>query len=103
MRRSLDWLDISHSPSDGERVALDMAASVELAHQSCVVGDAEALLAWLHTHGGAPDEAGEGLARWSVDDQRYTRNGRFELAIALDLDAELYAHMQDQFDLGLQD
>lgn len=101
MRSRLDWLDISHSPSDGERVALDIAASVELAHHSSVVADAQTLLAWLHTHGGAPDESGEGLARWSIDDQRHTRNTRFELAITLDLDANLYADMQAQFDLAL--
>lgn len=103
MRRSLDWLDLGHSPNDGERVALDIAASVDLAHQHSVVTDAEALLAWLHTHGGPPDQAGEGLARWSADDQRLVRNARFELAMALDLDADLYALMQAHFDLGALD
>ena len=103
MRRSLDWLDLSHAPNDGERVALDVVASVALAHQSSVVTDAEALLAWLHAHGGAPDQGAEGLARWCVDDQRHERHTRFELAITLDLDAELYALMQTHFDLGLHD
>lgn len=103
MPNSLHWLDISHAPADGERVALDAVASVVAAHQQAVIADADALLAWLHAHGGEPDQTGDGLARWSVDDQRGLRNGRYEVAMALDLDAELGELLHQHFELDPPD
>ena len=61
----------------------------------------QTLLAWLYVHGGLPDDQGEGLARWSVDDQRVELGGRFEVAMTLDLDAALFAQMQGCFELGV--
>ena len=99
--QSLEWLDISQSPHDDGRVGLELFASVELANKHLVERDVQTLLDWLLGHGGLPDEQGEGLGRWSVDDQRVELDGRFEVAIALDMDAPLFVEMQGWFELEL--
>ena len=98
---SLDWLDIELVASDDNRTTLDICASVAMAHQAAVQDNLRTLLKWLLVHGGSPDESGEGLARWSMDDQRSERLGRFEVSVALDLDAALLLELQANFDLGL--
>jgi hypothetical protein len=95
MTMTLDWLDISQGAGDDTRASLDIAASVALAHRPQVEGDVQTLLSWLHSHGGAPDDTGEGLGRWAVDDQRGERDGRFEVAITLALDEALLQELQD--------
>ena len=98
---SLDWLDIELVASDDKRTTLDICVSVAMAHQAAVQDNLSTLLNWLLLHGGSPDESGEGLARWSMDDQRSERLGRFEVSVVVDLDAALLLELQAKFDLGL--
>ncbi|MFB1017723.1 MAG: hypothetical protein QMC46_06435 [Burkholderiaceae bacterium] len=98
---SLDWLDIEQVASDDGHTTLDICVSVAMAHQAAVQDNLSTLLNWLLLHGGSPDESGEGLARWSMDDQRSERLGRFEVSVVVDLDAALLLELQAKFDLGL--